>query len=80
MDRRQFTDAIKFFTHARHFYEDLGDSLVAEECTFAIALAQRIMTDAVRRNQPKKSELKVELAPPINAEYDPAANDSISVA
>jgi hypothetical protein len=80
MDRRQFTDAIKFFTLARHFYEDLGDSLVAEECTFAIALAQRVMTDAVRRNQPKKSEPKAELAPPINAEYDPAANDSISVA
>jgi hypothetical protein len=80
MDRRQFTDAIKFFTLARHFYEDLGDSLVAEECTFAIALAQRVMTDAVRRNQPKKSEHKAELAPPINAQYDPAANDSISVA
>jgi hypothetical protein len=80
MDRRQFTDAIKFFTLARHFYEDLGDSLVAEECTFAIALAKRVMTDAVRRNQPQKSELKAELAPPINAEYDPAANDSIRVA
>jgi hypothetical protein len=79
MDRRQFTDAIKFFTLARHFYEDLGDSLVAEECTFAIALAQRIMTDAVRRSQTKKSERKAELAPPINAEYDPA-DDSISVA
>jgi hypothetical protein len=80
MDRRQFTDAIKFFTLARHFYEDLGDSFVAEECTFAIALAQRAMTDAVRRSQPPKSELKAGLAPPVKPEFDPAANDSISVA
>jgi hypothetical protein len=82
MDRRQFTDAIKFFTLARHFYEDLGDSLVAEECTFAIALAQRIMSDAGRRSQ-RKNESAKEPAPPIATSpikvvYDPATNESMS--
>jgi hypothetical protein len=52
MDRRQFTDAIKFFSRARHVYEDLGDCVVAEECAFAIALAQRVMGDAERRAGP----------------------------
>jgi hypothetical protein len=62
MDRRQFTDAIKFFSLARHIYEDLGDNVVAEECAFAVALAQRIMADAERR-----ARLKTELTKP---EYD----------
>jgi hypothetical protein len=77
MDRRQFSDAIKFFTLARHFYEDLGDSLVAEECTFAIALAQRVMSDAGRHSQ-RKNEPAKEPAPPLKAAYDPAANESMS--
>jgi hypothetical protein len=76
MDRRQFSDAIKFFTLARHFYEDLGDNLVAEECTFAIALAQRVMSDAGRRSQ-RKSEPAKEPTPPIKAVYDPAANEGM---
>jgi hypothetical protein len=59
MDRRQFTDAIKFFSLARHVYEDLGDNVVAEECTFAIALARRVMADAERR-----ARLKTELTRP----------------
>ena len=59
-----------------HFYEDLGDSLVAEECTFAIALAQRVMSDAGRRSQ-RKSEPAKEPTPPIKVVYDPA-NESMS--
>jgi hypothetical protein len=51
MDRRKFTEAVKFFSLARHYYEDLGDDLVAEECVFAIALAQRIMNDIERKKK-----------------------------
>ncbi|HWZ50816.1 MAG TPA: hypothetical protein VNW54_05070 [Granulicella sp.] len=51
MDRRKFTETVKFFSLARHYYEDLGDDLVAEECVFAIALAQRIMHDVERKNK-----------------------------
>lgn len=79
MDRRQFSGAIKFFTLARHFYEDLGDSLVAEECTFAIALAQRVMSDA-RRHSLQKSDPSKDPAPPIPAAYDPDAKETISAA
>jgi hypothetical protein len=51
MDRRQFTEAVKFFALARRFYEDLDDHLVAEECGFAIALAQRAISDAEREQK-----------------------------
>jgi hypothetical protein len=78
MDRRQFSDAIKFFTLARHFYEDLGDSLVAEECTFAIALAQRVMSDAGRRSL-QGSEPAKEPAHSLQPAYDPA-DETISAA
>jgi len=66
MDRRQFSEAVKFFTLARNFYESLGDTLVAEECTFAIALAQRVMADAERRNKEK-----AEPARKAGSEYEP---------
>lgn len=51
MDRRQFTEAVEFFSLARRFYEDLDDHLVAEECGFAIALAQRAISDAEREQK-----------------------------
>jgi hypothetical protein len=70
MDRRQFTDAIKFFSLARHVYEDLGDHVVAEECAFAIALAQRVIADAERRVR-----LQSELAKPA---YDSRSTTSDS--
>jgi hypothetical protein len=55
MDRRQYAEAVTFFTAARRFYEELGDGLVADECAFAVALAQRILNDA-DRTQKKQSE------------------------
>lgn len=75
MDRRQFSEAVKFFTLARNFYESLGDTLVAEECSFAIALAQRVMGDAQRRNKKavpaRKPGSEYE---PRSAAKDPSAN------
>jgi hypothetical protein len=55
MDRRQYAEAVTFFTTARNYYEALGDGLVADECAFVIALAQRIQND-VNRTQKKRSE------------------------
>jgi hypothetical protein len=75
MDRRQFTDAIKFFSLARRFYEDRGDDLVAEECAFAIALAQRVMADSERRGK-RKSELAKEPSPVLETEFDTRSTDS----
>jgi hypothetical protein len=70
MDRRQFTEAVEFFSLARRFYEDLDDHLVAEECGFAIALAQRAISDAERER--KSEDTKRADAP------DPALHDADS--
>jgi hypothetical protein len=75
MDRRQFTDAIKFFSLARHVYEDLGDHVVAEECAFAIALAQRVIADAERR-----AKLKSELAKPTYDSRSTGSDASTTIA
>jgi hypothetical protein len=67
MDRRKFTEAVKFFSLARHYYEDLGDDLVAEECVFAIALAQRIMNDLERKKKKRGHTRR----PPVPIHPDP---------
>jgi hypothetical protein len=78
MDRRQYTDTIQFFSQAKRVYEALGDNLVAEECSFAIALAQRIMTDA-ERNRPKKQDRVKEISTAFEAECATAKVQPISV-
>jgi hypothetical protein len=70
MDRRQFNDAVRFFTLARNFYESVGDTLVAEECAFAIALAQRVMGDAERRSKNKPEHAR-QLPQELASEYEP---------
>jgi hypothetical protein len=56
-----------FFTAAQRYYEDLGDGLVADECGFVIALAQRIFND-VDRTQKKGSEDAQERAAGFDAD------------
>jgi hypothetical protein len=77
MDRRKFTEAVKFFSLARHYYEDLGDDLVAEECVFAIALAQRIMND-LERKEKKRGRSKRAPLPIAPDSESPAADRAAS--
>jgi hypothetical protein len=74
MDRRKFTEAVKFFSLARHYYEDLGDELVAEECVFAIALAQRIMNDLERKKKKRRGPKRAPT--PLNPDPESPSKDT----
>jgi hypothetical protein len=74
MDRRQYAEAVMFFTAAQRYYENLGDGLVADECAFVIALAQRILND-VDRAQKKRSEDAQECAAGFDADGQTSPQD-----